>query len=98
VYITSEIVKVCSIHGPPDLLVEILSDSGRAYDEVTKYALYERAGVGEYWIVDPSANTVSIFRSNEAGQYERAAELSRNDILTSPLFPSLEIRLARIFD
>ncbi|HXH94343.1 MAG TPA: Uma2 family endonuclease [Thermoanaerobaculia bacterium] len=91
-----EIITTKNIQGSPDLLIEILSESNRKYDEVTKRALYERTGVGEYWIVDPSANTVRAFR-NEAGQYEPAAELSRNDLLTSPLFPNFEIRLARIF-
>jgi Uma2 family endonuclease len=91
------IVTTKNIQGSPDLLIEILSESNRKHDEVTKRALYERTGVSEYWIVDPFTNSVRVFRSNEAGQYERAAELSRNDILISPLFPSLEIRLARIF-
>ena len=92
-----EIVTAKNIQGSPDLLIEILSESNRKYDEVTKRALYERTAVGEYWIVDPSANSVRVFRSNEAGQYERAAELSRNDVLTSPLFPGFEILLSRIF-
>jgi Uma2 family endonuclease len=91
------IVTTKNIQGSPDLLIEILSESSRKYDEVTKRALYERTGVSEYWIVDPFANSVRVFRSNEAGQYERAAELLRNDILISPLFPSLEVRLSRIF-
>ncbi len=92
-----EIVTTKNIQGSPNLLIEILSDSNRKYDEVTKRALYERTGVGEYWIVDPVANVVRVFRGSAAGLYERAAELSRRDILTSPLFPNLEIRLSRIF-
>jgi Uma2 family endonuclease len=93
-----EIVTTKNIQGSPDLLIEILTESNRKYDEVTKRALYERSGVGEYWIVDPVANAVRVFRGNAAGHYERAAELSRNDILISPLFPSLEIKLSRTFE
>src|SRR5882757_5633530 len=37
-----EILTAKNIHGSPDLLVEILSDSNRKYDQVTKRALYER--------------------------------------------------------
>ena len=92
-----EIVTTKNIQGSPDLLIEILSESNRKYDEVTKRSLYERTGVGEYWIVDPVANAVRAFRRNAAGPYERATELSRDNILTSPLFPNLEIRLSRIF-
>lgn len=92
-----EIITRKNIQGSPDLLIEILSASSRKYDEVTKRALYERTGVDEYWIVDPVDDAVRIFRRNAAGRYERAAELSRSDTLTSPLFPTLEIRLDGIF-
>ncbi len=91
-----EIVTLNNIQGAPELLIEILS-SNKKYDEVTKHALYERTGVGEYWIVDPARDIVRVFRRNAAGRYERAAELSENDTLTSPLFPTLEIHLQRIF-
>jgi Uma2 family endonuclease len=99
-YISNErrdIVTTRNIQGSPDLLIEILSQSNKRYDEVIKHALYERTGVGEYWIVDPVADVVRIFRLNAAGRYERAGVLSSGDILTTPLFPTLEIRLARIF-
>ncbi len=92
-----EILTTKNIQGSPDLLIEILSDSNRKYDEVTKRALYERTGVPEYWIIDPVADDVRIFRRNASGRYERAVELSGDDTLTSPLFPGLEIRLDRIF-
>lgn len=92
-----EIVTVNNIQGAPDLLIEVLSPSNKRYDEVTKHALYERTGVGEYWIVDAARNTVRVFRRNTAGRYERAAEQSTSDTLSSPLFPTLEIRLDRIF-
>jgi Uma2 family endonuclease len=92
-----EIITTKNIQGSPDLLVEILSESNRTHDEVTKRALYERTGVGEYWIVDPTRDTVRVFRRNAAGRYEIAANLSRNETLTSPLFPTLEIQLDEIF-
>jgi Uma2 family endonuclease len=74
-----EILTTKNIQGSPDLLVEILSESNRKYDEVTKRALYERTGVPEYWIVDPVADVVRVFRRNAAGRYERVAELFRDD-------------------
>jgi Uma2 family endonuclease len=92
-----EIVAGANIQGVPDLLIEVLSQSNKRHDEVTKHVLYEREGVGEYWIVDAARNTVRVFRRNAAGRYERVAELSTGDMLTSPFFPGLEIRLDRIF-
>jgi Uma2 family endonuclease len=100
IFISNEhraILTTKNIQGSPDLLIEILSDSNRKYDEVTKRALYERTGVSEYWIVDPVVDTVRIFRRSTTGRYERAAELSSGDTLTSPFFPTLEIHLDRIF-
>ena len=46
------------VAGPPDLVVEVLSPSTRHVDRGAKLALYQRAGVREYWIVDPMAREV----------------------------------------
>jgi Uma2 family endonuclease len=42
-----------TVHGVPDLLVEVLSPGNKSYDLETKKELYERFGVSEYWILDP---------------------------------------------
>lgn len=47
--------------GAPDLLVEILSPSTRRYDRKTKLERYERAGVREFWLVDPERHRVEQF-------------------------------------
>jgi len=49
------------ITGTPDLVVEILSPSTGRRDRTIKRDRYERAGVREYWIVDPEANRVEQF-------------------------------------
>lgn len=47
--------------GAPDMVVEILSPSTQRHDRFTKFSLYQRAGVREYWIVDPDIKTVQSF-------------------------------------
>src|SRR5207248_3425715 len=47
-----EIITEKNIQGAPDVLIEIVSESTRHYDENVKRDLYERMGVGEYWLVD----------------------------------------------
>lgn len=89
-------IKDGNIVGAPDLVVEILSNSNKRYDEVVKRQLYERFGVAEYWIVDPDARTVTVLRLNGAN-YETVAKLSGDDVLTSPLFPDFAISVATIF-
>lgn len=46
----------------PDLVVEIISPDSRRYDQETKKNDYERAGVKEYWLIDPERGEMSFFR------------------------------------
>ena len=48
------------LEGAPDLAVEILSPSTRSKDMILKLYKYEKAGVREYWIVDPEQRTVTV--------------------------------------
>ena len=41
------------VYGVPDLVVEVVSPSTERADRVEKFKEYEKAGVREYWIVDP---------------------------------------------
>jgi Uma2 family endonuclease len=45
-----------------DLVVVVVSDSNRDHDWITKRAEYARAGIPEYWIVDPEAAQVAVLR------------------------------------
>lgn len=47
--------------GAPDMVEEILSPTTQRHDRFTKFILYQRAGVREYWIVDPDSKTVQSF-------------------------------------
>jgi Uma2 family endonuclease len=44
--------------GAPDLIVEILSPSNSTKEMKNKFELYEKAGVLEYWIVQPADKTI----------------------------------------
>ena len=46
--------------GAPDLVIEILSPSNRAYYMELKERKYREAGVREYWIVDPERQKVIV--------------------------------------
>ena len=49
-------------NGAPRFIIEILS-SNRSHDMITKLHLYQKAGVEEYWIVDPGAEDSPIIIS-----------------------------------
>jgi Uma2 family endonuclease len=93
------IVTEANVQGAPDLAVEILSPASRRLDEILKRDLYDRAGVVEYWVVDPDAETVKVFRRGDGDAFDRPQLLLRDhgDVLTTPLLPGLELPLAEIF-
>ncbi len=54
-------IKARSIPGAPDLTLEILSPSTRSKDMLLKSYKYLKAGVREYWIVDPENRTGQVY-------------------------------------
>jgi Uma2 family endonuclease len=82
--------------GIPDLAVEILSPGTEHKDREIKRAEYAKAGIGEYWIIEPEAKTVSVLRLVGA-TYAESATLTERDALTSPLFPGWEYALGQMF-
>jgi Uma2 family endonuclease len=65
----SHIFTPTKVKGVPDLLVEILSPSSVDYDRTLKMKLYQRTGVREYWIVDPTGHTLEQLVLND-GTYQ----------------------------
>ena len=47
--------------GAPDFIVEILSPSNWRHDMIRKLFKYKKAGVREYWIVDPDALSILVY-------------------------------------
>lgn len=75
------IVTERNVSGPPDLVVEVLSESTRDADLGLKLRAYGRHGVGEYWVVDPDANTVQVFR-REGEAFVEVGTVGSDDRLT----------------
>ena len=83
--------------GAPDTVVEVLSPD-RNRDLVAKRALYEMAGVAEYWIRDGDADTRTALELANDVTYSGRAVLTAADILTTPLFPEFSLPPAQAFD
>lgn len=79
-YVEPDVVVVCDpnkldekgCHGAPDWVVEIVSPSSKTMDYIRKCALYESAGVREYWIVDPMERNVKV-HNFECGTWRQYA-------------------------
>lgn len=84
------------LEGPPDIAVEILSESSKGQDRFLKKAVYAKYGVPEYWLVEPDLGFITVFRLREGG-YEQQPRLDRASTLTSAEFPELSVPLAPIF-
>ena len=57
--------------GVPALIIEISSPSTARKDKLLKFNKYEKAGVREYWIVEPENKLVSVFTLQENKSYGR---------------------------
>ena len=84
------------MQGAPDLVVEILSPSTAGRDRTLKRSLYARHGVGEYWLVDPDDETVTVMALGEGG-FETAAVYRKGQTLTSSTLPGFAVGLDEIF-
>lgn len=82
--------------GLPTLVVEVLSPEDERRDLVTKREEYATAGIAHYWILDPERLT-ALTLELRAGAYFESGLFSADDVLTSPLFPGLELPLRRLF-
>ncbi len=90
------IIKEDNIQGAPDLLIEILSPSTAAIDRKTKFRLYEKYGVREYWLVSPEAENVQIFVLRGSG-YELLGNFSGQREVRSELLNGFTCQTSEIF-
>lgn len=94
-----DILTAQNIKGTPAMVIEILSPSTRKRDRQIKRQLYERTGVREYWLVDPDADVVTIYRRGDDGSFRVNATLSAEGraSLETPLLPGWSLSAARLF-
>src|SRR5262245_42892926 len=63
------LVQRRQVEGAPDLAVEIVSSESGERDYKKKRRQYQRAGVREYWIVDPLKKRMTLLRLSRDGNY-----------------------------
>lgn len=80
-------IRQDGIYGAPSIIIEILSRN-KGYDTKRKRALYEKAGVKEYFMIDPDNKRTTLLTLNTDGIYEQAYEeagVLRSSILACSL-------------
>jgi Uma2 family endonuclease len=84
------------VQGAPNLVIEILSPSTEARDRSIKLKAYARYGVGEYWIVDPNAQVIEVYRRTADG-FPLAMTFAKGMKVESPLLPGFSLSVAAAF-
>jgi Uma2 family endonuclease len=93
-------------NGAPDLVIEVLSPSTAQKDWLLKFHHYRKAGVREYWIVDPDSALVQVytleqgqFVANAYGLADPEDELAKytSDQAPVAVLPGLIIDLKTVF-
>jgi Uma2 family endonuclease len=74
----------------PDLAIEILSPSTAGNDRGRKPQLLARHRVREYWLVDPDAVAIEIYRLEES-RFVLSSRAERSATIESPLLPALSL-------
>lgn len=102
-----------TIHGVPDMVVEVLSRSTKKKDLTVKKDAYELNGVKEYWIVDPYMEVIDVYLLRDGkyfldGEYINYTDEEFEDLndeqkaeskfeITLATFPDLTINIKEIF-
>ncbi|MEA2528433.1 MAG: hypothetical protein QOG89_77 [Thermomicrobiales bacterium] len=89
----AHILTETGIDGPPNLLLEILSPSTRAYDLTTKAALYARNDVSEYWVVDTVTEAITVHELRN-GRY---VPVSSDGVVRSQVVPDFVVDVRALF-
>ena len=80
----------------PDWVCEIVSPSSARIDRVKKRALYARAGVGHYWIVDVAERTVEALALVD-DTWRDAGSFDEDEPARIPPFDAITLELSRLF-
>ena len=82
--------------GAPDLVVEVSSPGTAAFDRLTKYDTYARAGVPEYWIINTDRRTVEVL-ALENGKYHSLGIFRGRQMIPSRILPELAVQVEQFF-
>ncbi len=78
------------VRGAPDLVIEILSPGTARKDRKTKFHLYQRHGVREYWLVHPGDQLIEVWQL-VGERFQRVDVYGVGDTLTSPLLGTMPV-------
>lgn len=93
--------RLTKVHGQPegaDLVMEVVSEGAenRERDLETKRDEYARAGIAEYWIVDPQEQRITVL-TLDGQSYREHGVFNLGQTATSILLPDFAVVVADVF-
>src|SRR5712692_169954 len=88
--------KDLEVGHPPELVIEILATRRGNVERTEKLDDYARAGIGEYWIVNPFDRSVEVYIRHDCEYVLR--ETASTGPLRPAAFPGLEVDLQEIWN
>ena len=83
---------------PEDLhLVVEIADTTLRFDLTTKAALYARAGIVEYWVLDVAGKRLIVHRDPRQGVYSSIVEFTEQESVTPLAAPQARFRVGDAF-
>jgi Uma2 family endonuclease len=82
--------------GPADICIEIVSEESFSRDYGDKHMEYERAGVKEYWLIDPARRRHHFYRLDDEGIYQ-ISPLDEGDNYLTPLLPKFKLHVPTLW-
>lgn len=92
-----ELPHVAAFELAPDWVCEVLSPSTQSHDRVRKMRVYAREGVSHVWLVDPSAQTLEVYRAAD-GAWLRSQIAQGCEKVRAEPFAELEFDLASLWE
>lgn len=99
-YVEPDISVICDksklddngCNGAPDFIIEIVSPSSKRMDYFIKLFKYRMSGVREYWIVDPTKESIDVYYFES----ETMERYSFKDKVKVGIYEDLEIDFSEI--
>jgi Uma2 family endonuclease len=82
--------------GPADICIEVVTPESGDRDYGKKFLEYEKAGVTEYWIIDPIRKAARFSRLDANGIYTDVIPDQGGDF-TTPLLPGLKVHVPTLW-
>jgi Uma2 family endonuclease len=83
------------LEGAPDLVVEILSPGTLRRDKIVKFLLYEKHGVREYWMIDPTGK-IEVW-ALQGKEFAYQGEFKAGESFVSPVLSGATVDVSAAF-